>query len=254
MFRPRIIPVLTVIKKRLVKTVKFKKEIYIGDPLNALKIFNEFQADEIIINDIRASIENRAIDHEFVRQVGDEAYMPVSVGGGVSNIQTVRKILNSGVEKVVLNSTAVLKPELVSQIAQTFGSQSIIISVDIKRDIFKTYQVMYNSGRKKSNYIMLDFIRKMEDMGAGEILINTIDRDGLMIGYDENLIARISSFIKIPVIACGGASNILDMVNCYKHTEVSALAAGSIFIFQNRNRGILINYPDRENLKGLFNA
>ncbi len=250
MFRPRVIPCLLLKNKGLVKTIQFKNPNYIGDPINAVRIFNDFEADELVFLDIQASKEGRCIDFEFVKKIGEEAFMPFAVGGGISSIEQIRSILNNGAEKVVLNSHAIQNPEFVKEASEIFGSQSIIISLDVKRDSNK-YKVYTHSGTKNTGLDAVQTAKEMENLGAGELIINSIDKDGTMEGYDLDIIKEISQIVKIPVIALGGAKDLKDLPKAVK-AGATAVAAGSIFVYSGENRGVLINYPDKIELKQIF--
>lgn len=250
MFRPRIIPCLLLKNKGLVKTVNFGNPNYIGDPINAVRIFNDFEADELVFLDIDASKENRCIDLEFVKKIGEEAFMPFAVGGGISTIDQIKSILNNGAEKVVLNTHAIENPEFIKQASDIFGSQSIIVSLDVKKDL-NGYNVCTRSGTKNTGLDPVSVAKQMECLGAGELIINSIDKDGSMEGYDLSLIKKISESVNIPVIALGGAGDLSDFSKAVK-AGATAVSAGSIFVYSGKNRGILINYPDKEELKEIF--
>jgi len=254
MFRPRIIPVLLLMNGGLVKTIKFdkKKAIYLGDPINAVRLFNDLEADELIILDITASVEKRVFPLDLVKKFGDEAYMPFSVGGGINSIEDIRNILASGAEKVILNTAAFLKPKFVYEAASLFGNQSIIVAMDIKKNILGKHRIYISDGTRVIEGDAVDHARRIESLGAGEILVNFIDRDGTMIGYDLEFIREISDSVSIPVIACGGAGNLNHLVAGATEGGASALAAGSIFVFHGRRNAVLINYPDRKELQELF--
>lgn len=252
MFRPRIIPVLLLKGSGLVKTVRFSSPTYIGDPINAVRLFNDFGADELVFLDIRASSEGRTISSDLVRKIGDEAYMPFSVGGGISGIEQIRELLSLGAEKVVLNSYVPGNFSLIDQASKTFGSQSIVVSVDVKKRLLGGYEIMTNSGRKRVNTDMVRYIMEAEAAGAGEIMINSIDRDGTMTGYDIALIKEVSRSVRIPVIACGGAGSLTDMKRAYTEGGASACAAGSIFVYHGLRKGILINYPEKSEILRTF--
>lgn len=253
MFRPRIIPVLLLKGKGLVKTVRFKNPQYIGDPINAVRIFNDLCADELVFLDITASIENRSISKELVKEIGDEAYMPFTVGGGITSLEQIKDLLNLGAEKIVLNTVLANDPSLIEKTAKTFGSQSIIASVDVKKDFFGKYIVKTESGNKKTTHVLLEYVKSLENAGAGEVMINSIDLDGTYSGYDISLIKRVSEILSIPVIACGGAGTVLDFKLACIEGGASACAAGSMFVYHGARRGVLINYPDKTEIKNMFN-
>jgi cyclase len=253
MFRPRVIPVLLLKNKGLVKSLKFKDYTYIGDPINAVKIFNDKKADELIFLDITASAENRLIPLDFVENVGDEANMPFTVGGGIRTIENIRKILNAGAEKVAINSFAVENPEFIKEASNIFGSSTIVVSIDVKKKRFGKEQVYIYSGQKATGLDPVAFAKQMEQMGAGELLINSIEKDGTMEGYDSNLISKISESITIPVIACGGAGKLSDLREVIKIDGAAAAAAGSFFVFHGQRRAVLISFPSQQELNSLFN-
>lgn len=246
MFRPRVIPCLLLKDKGLVKTTEFKSPIYVGDPINAVRIFNESEADELVFLDVEASKEGRLIFLDFVKKVGEEAFMPFAVGGGIRTIEEIRSVLSEGAEKVVINTKAVENPSFIHEASEIFGNQSIIVSIDVKKQD-NNYEIFTHSGTKSTSLNPVDFAKLMEEQGAGEILINSIDKDGTMKGYDLDLIKRVSQEVKIPVIACGGAGVLNDFLQAAS-AGASAVAAGSMFVFFGSEKGILINYPDKEEL------
>jgi cyclase len=252
MFRPRVIPVLLLKYKGLVKTIQFKKPKYIGDPMNAVKIFNDMEADELIFLDITASQENRIPAIEIVQEIGDEAFMPFAVGGGIKTLEHIQQIIKAGAEKVVINSACITNPEVISDGANLFGRQSIIASIDIKKTLFGKQKVHILNGKKNTKLNAIDHAVNMESLGAGEIFINSVDQDGEMTGYDLALIKEISEAVKIPVVASGGAGSIEDMKQAINN-GASAASAGSMFVYKGSHRGVLINYPDKEELKNMFN-
>lgn len=240
----RIIPLLLIRKGGLVKSVKFKNHRYVGDPINAVKIFNDKEVDEIIIIDISASQENRRPNIDMINQIAGEAFMPLSYGGGIKSIEEVKEILYQGVEKVIFNSSAIYKPDLISETAHRFGSSSTVVSIDVGKNIFGQYKVFSNNGKKNTGIDVLEFAEKMVSIGAGEIFLNSIDRDGTYKGYDLDLIKKVSNVVKIPVIACGGAKDEDDLVRAINEGGASASAAGSLFVYSGVHRAVLINYPN----------
>jgi cyclase len=252
MFRPRIIPVLLLKGSGLVKTVRFSKPTYLGDPINAVRLFNDYKADELIFLDINASSAGRTISKDLVRKIGDEAYMPFSVGGGISDIEQIRELLSLGAEKVVINTSVPGNLTLIEQASKNFGSQSIVVSVDVRKRIFGSYEVMIKGGRERVNLALDQYIKEIEAAGAGELMINNIDRDGTMSGYDIGLVREVSGSIRIPVIACGGAGSLADMKNVYIEGGASACAAGSLFVFHGGRKGVLINYPSKKEILSTF--
>lgn len=251
MFRPRIIPVLLLKNKGLVKTTKFnkKKSKYIGDPINAVKIYNDLQADELVFLDIMATKNNTVINVDLVRRISDEAFMPFGVGGGITKIDEVDRILNNGAEKVILNTSAVKRPELIESIGNKYGSQSVAICIDIKKDFFGKEKIMIECGTKRTSLKLNTYLKELEDLGAGEIIIQSIDNDGLMTGYNIELIQKVSLGTKLPVVALGGAGNISDFERGFQDGKASALSAGSMFVFHGPRKAVLINYPDKDLIK-----
>jgi cyclase len=245
MFRPRIIPVLLLKGQGLVKSVKFSKYRYIGDPINAVKIFNDLEADELVFMDINASNEGRCISLDFVKSVGEEANMPFSVGGGIRSIDQIRAILAAGAEKVVLNTSAGLNPGFISESANAFGSSTITVCMDIKRNFFGKPKVWIEMGKKALGYSPLEYARLIEKMGAGELVVQSIEKDGMMTGYDLELLKSISDIISIPLVALGGAGKFDDFRDAIWKSNCSAVGAGSMFVYHSERRGILVNYPNK---------
>ena len=252
MFRPRVIPILLLKGLGLVKSIKFKDYRYIGDPINAVKIFNDLKADELVFLDILASKENRSINLDFVISVGDEANMPFAVGGGIKTTEEIKNIINAGAEKVVINSYASVNPDFVKKASDIFGSSTIVVSIDVKSKIFGNNQVYSFGGTKSIGYSPIEYARLMEKKGAGEIIINSIDKDGLMSGYDLKLIKDVSKAVNIPVVAAGGAGNFFDFNQAVNVSYASAVAAGSMFVYHGARNAVLINYPDNAELNKIF--
>jgi imidazole glycerol-phosphate synthase subunit HisF len=254
MFRPRIIPVLTLKGNGLVKTLRFQKRRarYIGDPINAVRLFNDFEADELIFLDITASEENRCIMPELVKKIGEEAYMPFAVGGGISNISQIHQLISAGAEKVILNTACYRYPGLIPEASRQFGNQSIVAAVDIKKDLFGQNRIFISGGAYRIRTGFEQYIKSLEEMGAGELFVNSIDRDGTMSGYDLDLIKVISDMVSIPVIACGGAGNLSDMKKVTSEANASAAGAGSLFVYHGNRNGVLINYPGKQELTEIF--
>lgn len=248
MFRPRIIPVLLLQGNALVKSKGFKDFRYIGDPINAVKVFNDLKADELVFLDIEATKEKRTISTELVSQVGEEANMPFAVGGGIKNLDEIQNIIAKGAEKVIINTCAVENPKFIREASDNFGSSTIVVCIDVKKKFFSGEVVWRNSGSKSSKYSPKDFAKIIEENGAGEIIIQSIDKDGTMSGYDLDLVKEISTAVAIPVVALGGAGNLEHMIEAYKKGFASALAAGSLFVFQGPDKGVLINYVEKSDL------
>lgn len=249
MRRIRVIPVLLLQKGGLVKSVRFKNPTYVGDPINAVKIFNEKEIDEIVILDIDATRANRGPNMQQLKQIAGEAFIPLAYGGGISSIEEIKSLFYLGVEKVILNYAAFHHPELITEAAKLVGAQSVVVSIDVKKDLFGKYRVYTKNGTENTGLEPVGFARKMEEAGAGEIFLNSIDRDGSFEGYDLNLIKKVTSAVHIPVIACGGASKVEDFKEAVVQAQASAVAAGSMFVFQGPHRAVLITYPKQEELK-----
>ncbi len=248
MKRIRVIPVLQVQNGGLVKTIKFKKPQYIGDPVNAVKIFNEKEVDELVLLDIEATKLNKEPNFYLIEEVASECFMPLAYGGGIKNIKQVKKIIGLGVEKVILNTAAYTNPKLINEIAEIYGSQCAVVAIDVKKNIFGNYQACIYSGKKKIKEAVIDYAKRLERLGAGEIILSSIDRDGTFRGYDFELIKKVSQEVQIPLVANGGA---FDTDNFYKAvvSGASAGSAGSMFVFKSENRGVLINYPSQKELE-----
>ncbi|HEY59759.1 MAG TPA: imidazole glycerol phosphate synthase subunit HisF [Anaerolineae bacterium] len=253
LIRPRVIPCLLLNGKRLVKTIKFRDPTYLGDPINIIKIFNDKEVDELILLDITASIEDRRPNFYLIEKITSECFMPICYGGGIHSTDDIERIISLGIEKIAINTYAAENPEFIQRASDLIGSQSIVISIDVKLNWNGKYNVFIYGGRKKTNWDVVDFAHKIEIMGAGEILINSINRDGTMKGYDTNLIKNVTHAVSIPVIACGGAGNLNDLKSSVSKGGASAVAAGSLFVYQGRNRSVLINYPTEEEINKLFN-
>lgn len=251
MFRPRIIPVLLLKNQGLVKSISFKNHRYIGDPINAVKIFNDLKADELVFLDILASKESRTISLEFVKNVGEEANMPFAVGGGITTLDQIKAIIAAGAEKVVINSKAALDPDFIRSASETFGSSTIVVCIDVKKKFLGKQQTWILNGSKATGIEPVKFAQQVEERGAGEIIIQSIERDGTMLGYDIALIRKISEAVKIPVVALGGAGNFQHMKQAYIEAYANGLAAGSMFVYHGARKGILINYLDPLEKKGI---
>lgn len=250
MLRPRVIPVLLINGHGLYKTVQFKDPKYVGDPVNTVKIFNEKEVDEICVLDIRASIENREPNITLIREIAGECFMPMSYGGGVRTLEQARAIFNAGVEKVIINTLVHDSPDIVRNIIAYAGASSVVISIDFKKKLLRGYEVYTCGGRRAIDQNPIYLAREMEILGAGEILLQSIDRDGTMQGYDLELIGRVSEAVTVPVIACGGAGRFSDFENAIK-SGASAVAAGSFFVFQGKHRAVLLSYPTPQEVESL---
>lgn len=248
----RVIPVLLLSEGGLVKTEKFKKPVYVGDPINAIRIFNDKEVDELVFLDIDASKKNRGPDFVLLEQIASECFMPLGYGGGITTIDEGRRIFSTGIEKVILNSIVFDKPELVEAVAAEAGNQSVVVSIDYKKGHFGKPKVYSHCKRNRSNISVFEFAKEMEARGAGEIILNSVDRDGVMNGYDIDMITAISEELTIPVVACGGAGRIDHLVDAVKKAKASAVAVGSMFVFHGPHKAVLINYPCQEKLSKIF--
>jgi cyclase len=249
MLYTRVMPCLLVKNRKLVKTVKFKNPAYIGDPVNAIKIYNEKEVDEIVVLDITASLEKRAPDYDFLRLIADECFMPLCYGGGVDNVDAAKKIFEIGAEKVSVNSCAAKDKNFIRSLADLFGSQSIVVSIDVKKNLFGKYQVFTLGGTEATGRDPAEYAVEMEKAGVGEIFLTSIDRDGTWEGYDINLIKKVASEVNIPIICCGGARSIKDFGKAVREGGASALAAGSMVVYQGKGLGVLINFPEKNDIE-----
>lgn len=248
MLKVRVMPCLLLQKGKLVKTINFKRPNYIGDPVNAVKIYNDKEVDELVFLDIRATSEAQ-IDFQKIKEIASECFMPLTYGGGVRSIDNMKKVYSLGVEKIVICSYAVENPDFITKAAKIFGNQSVVVAIDTKKNLWGKDEVIIHSGAKPTKIDPVGFAKKMENLGAGEIFLNSIDRDGTFSGYDTKLINAIAKTITIPLIVCGGAGGIKDFQKAVA-SGASAVAAGSLFVyFRNHTDGVLINYPNHEELR-----
>lgn len=250
MRRIRIIPTLLLdANGGLVKTIRFGKRTYIGDPINAVKIFNDKGADELLLLDIDAAPNGYPSKEDFVREIVSEAFMPVGYGGGVHSLEQATSLFRCGVEKIVICSNAVQRPELISEIAGQFGSQSTVVCMNVKRKFFGGYQLKVHGSRVATGRSPVDFAKLAVDSGAGEIIVNSIDRDGTFGGYDHGLLKAVADGVDVPVVACGGARTPDDFRRAVAESGCAAAAAGSMFVFHSRTKGVLISYPSSSTLE-----
>jgi cyclase len=251
MLRPRIIPCLLLKNGGLFKSVRFKDHKYVGDPINAVKIFNEKEVDEIIIIDIDATAQSRDPDYKLIEALAAECRMPLCYGGGVKSVEQAQKIFSLGVEKVSISSEAVRNPQLISEIGNRVGSQSIVVVVDVKKNFFGKYEIWTHNATRNTGKDPVDFAKEVEAFGAGEVTINSIDRDGMMKGYDFELIEKVRNAVSLPITVLGGAGTLNDIGNLISKHKVIGAAAGSLFVFKGVFKAVLINYPkpsDKANL------
>ena len=251
MLKTRVIPCLLLKGKGLVKTVKFKNPKYIGDPINCVRIFNDKEVDELIFLDITATLDKRKPQFDLLEKISSECFMPFGYGGGINNVDVAKQVLKQGAEKIIVNSSA-MNLEFLKEASSIFGSQSMVVAIDVKRNFLGKYHCYTHSGTKNTRLNPIDLAKKVESNGAGEIFVNSIDRDGTMTGYDLDLIKMISDNVNIPVVASGGAGHLLDFQKAVDRGGATAVAAGSLFIFQGPHKAVLINYPSQDELKGIL--
>ena len=243
MLRPRIIPCLLVQKKGLVKTVGFKSPKYVGDPINAVRIFNEKQVDELMVLDIDATTESREPDYRMIEYLAAECRMPLSYGGGVKTVEQAQRIFSLGVEKIAMSSAIVADPSLISRMAEQVGSQSVVAVIDVKKKMFGGYEVYSHNGKTNCRLDPAELAKKFEQLGAGEIVINSIDNDGQMKGYDFTLVDKVRDATSLPLTVLGGAGTLEDIGALIKRYGIIGAAAGSLFVFKGVYKAVLINYP-----------
>jgi len=249
----RVIPCLLLQDGGLVKTERFKNPKYVGDPINAIRIFNDKYVDELIFLDINASRFNKEPDYDLIARIAGECFMPLCYGGGIKTLEQARKLVAIGVEKISINSMAIYDLELIKQLVSELGSQSVVGAIDIKRNFWGKEYVYDASKSRLTNLNPLIHAQNLVDAGVGEIFINDVSRDGTFSGYDVALVSSIADKINVPLIVCGGASSIGDMQDVFM-AGASAAAAGSLFVFYGPHRAVLINYPDYSIVKKLFSS
>jgi len=249
---PRVIPCLLVDDDGMVKTIAFEDPTYLGDPINIINLFNRFEVDEIALLDIRATRRGRRPQLDLIGRLASECWVPLSYGGGISSLEDAREILTVGVEKVVLGTVAADAPEVVTAVSSVFGAQAVVVAIDARDVGHGRYEVFVDSGTRPLRTDPATYARRAEELGAGEILLTAIHRDGAMNGYDLELIRQVTAAVDIPVIACGGAGSRADLAVPIKQAGAAAVAAGSIFVYQGRERGVLVNFPERELLEQLL--
>jgi len=245
MLRPRIIPCLLLQNNGLVKTVNFKNPKYVGDPINAVRIFNEKEVDELVIFDIDATVLKNEPNYGLIERIANQSRMPLCYGGGIKTVKQAKRIFGLGVEKIALSSSVVDNPNLITQIGDLVGAQSVIVVLDVKKKLFGGYEVFTHNGKKARGIDLFKFIKNAQKLGAGEIVINSIDKDGLMKGYDTNILDLVRKKTDLPITILGGAGSLVDIKNIIKKYKVIGLAAGSLFVFKGKFRAVLINYPSK---------
>lgn len=246
MLHPRIIPCLLVHKNGLVKTVKFKDPKYVGDPLNAVRIFNEKEVDELMVVDIDATTHGKEPDYKMIQNLAVECRMPLCYGGGIKTVEQARHIFSLGVEKIAISSIAIENPEIISKIAERVGNQSVIVVLDVKKKFLSNkYEVWTHNGTKNSGLDAVDFVKKCESLGSGEIVVNSIDQDGTMKGYDNTIVDKIREAIYIPMTVLGGAGSLEHIGELISKHGIIGAAAGSLFVFKGKYKAVLISYPNK---------
>lgn len=252
MLRPRIIPSLLLQDNGLVKTVNFKNPKYVGDPINAVKIFNEKEVDELAIFDIDATAKGLEPNYNLIERIANQSRMPLCYGGGVKTIEQAQKIFGLGIEKIALSSAVIQNPELITQIADRVGAQSVIVVLDVKKKLFGGYEVYTHNGKKSTGINPFDFVKKAQQLGAGEIIINSIDQDGVMKGYDMALIDKVREQISLPLTVLGGAGSLSDIEKVIQKHRIIGVAAGSLFVFKGVYKAVLINYPTKTEKENIY--
>lgn len=248
MTRIRVIPVLLLARSGMVKTKKFVQPRYLGDPINAVKIFNDKRCDELVLLDIEATNKGR-IDYEWISDIISEAFMPIAYGGGINSLAQCVELFKRGVEKVVINSAMPDRPQLIAEVAERYGVQAVICSIDVKKNFWKKDKVYIRNGRKETKFGPAELARECERYGAGEIIVTSIEREGTFSGYDTALLHSVSSAVGIPVVANGGAAKISDFEAAVNVGKCSAVAASSMFVFAAKDEGVLISYPSEAELQ-----
>lgn len=254
MLYPRIIPCLLVHNRGLVKTIKFREPKYVGDPINAVKIFNEKEVDELIVLDIDATSLNREPDYKMIENLAFECRMPLCYGGGIKTVEQARRIFSLGVEKIAISSIALENPSIVTAMAERVGNQSVVVVMDVKKKILTSkYEIWTHNGTINTGKNPIEFAAEIENLGTGEIVVNSIENDGTMKGYDLTIIQKIREVINIPMTVIGGAGSLDDIGNVIKQYGIIGAAAGSMFVFKGKYRAVLISYPTRPEKERLIN-
>jgi len=248
----RIIPSLLLRNRGLVKTVRFRESTYVGDPVNTVRIFNEKEVDELFFLDIDATRLKKEPPYDLIHDIASECFMPFAYGGGINSLFQIERIIKSGAEKIIINSAAYSVKNMIAEAVLRFGSSTIAVSIDVKREFLRGNIVYVKGGTLSTGKNPVDYAIEMEDQGAGELLVNSIDRDGTMEGYDLDLIKSVSEAVKVPVIACGGAGKMSDFGAAFREGGASAVAAGSFFVFHGKRRAVLITYPSYSEISQIF--
>ena len=253
MLRTRVIPVLLLKDESLVKTIQFGKYGYIGDPINTCRIFNELEVDELCFLDISASKEKKEPDYKILQEISNECFMPLSYGGGIDSFEKAEKVFKIGFEKIILNSASFTHPEVIAEIARVYGSQAVVIAVDVRKNFWGKYEVFGVSGTVNHKKNPVDWVKEVETLGAGEILLTSIDREGTWKGLDVELVRKITDTTSLPVVAHGGAGSIQHIEDVVKGGNASAVALGSMVVYQKQGLGVLVNFPDKQVLEKHIN-
>lgn len=248
MLQTRVIPALLLRDDALVKTVRFDKAGYIGDPVNTVRIFNELEVDELVFLDITATNENRTPNLRILSEIANECFMPLGYGGGLNNFDVVQSIFGIGFEKVVLNSVMHAVPKFVTQVAEHYGNQAVVASIDVKKNFWGHYEVWSHAGKKNTKKNPVEWAAELEQLGAGEIILTSIDREGTWSGFDVQLTRKVADVVNIPVIAHGGAGKLQDITEVVQAGHASAVALGSMVVYQQKGMGVLVNFPDEQAL------
>ncbi len=255
MRRIRVIPTLLIDSNSgLVKTIKFGKRTYLGDPINAVKIFNEKEVDELLLLDIDATRDGREPNYSVIEDIVSEAFMPIGFGGGIRNVRQMGSLFRSGIEKVVLSSALHTHPGLVAEASARFGSQSIVGCLDVRKKLLGGYEIVNRIGKKATALSPVQMALQLQDHAIGEIIVYSVDRDGTYAGFDMNLLRSIATAVEVPVVACGGARGTKDFIDAVVLGKASAVAAGSLFVYQSETKGVLISYPKLEEMNHIFTA
>jgi cyclase len=252
MLRPRIIPSLLVHENGLVKTVNFKNPKYVGDPINAVKIFNEKAVDELAVFDIDATVLGKEPNYSLIERLASQSMMPLCYGGGVKTVEQAQRIFSLGIEKIALSSAVLQDPKLITEISDRVGAQSVIVVLDVKKKLLGGYEVYTHNGKKATGINPFKFVEEAQKLGAGEIVINSIDKDGIMKGYDLDLIAKVREKISLPMTVLGGAGSLQDIEKVIDVHGVIGVAAGSLFVFKGPYKAVLINYPTQLEKNKIF--
>ena len=252
MLATRVIPCLLLQNGTLVKTIRFSEPSYIGDPTNAIRIYNEKNVDELVVLDITATPSAKAPPFAVIEMFASECFMPVAYGGGLSRMADLKQIFRLGIEKVIINSAAVDCPDFISNASDQFGNQAIVVSIDAKRKVAGGWDVFTHGGRRNTGLSPQECAVQAQSRGAGEILLTSIDQDGTMAGYDLELIREVTTAVDVPVIACGGAGKVSDFGLAVHEAGASAVAAGSMVVYFGRNRAVLISFPSPRELSRVF--